>query len=97
MNTDEIDTFRNRLARFGAKGLQQADAEALADRLVLRDRDGDDRRVCVECQHLQGAFAWRCGNWRAAGIAMQASDASIGRDLGLLLQRCGGFTHIMKG
>ncbi len=38
MNTAEIDTFTGRLATFTDRGLTLAEAEALADRLVVRDR-----------------------------------------------------------
>ena len=37
MNTVEIDTFTARLARFTDKGMSLSDAEALADKLVVRD------------------------------------------------------------
>ena len=30
------------------------EAGRLAERLVQRDRDGDDRRACVECRNLAG-------------------------------------------
>jgi hypothetical protein len=87
MNTREIDTFTARLARFTDKGVSLGDAERLADSLVIRDREGDHRRLCLECSHLQGAGRWRCGNWRAADVAAQG----LARDLALTLQRCGGF------
>ena len=63
MNGAEIDTFAARLHKFADKGLARNDGEALADKLVLRDRDQDDRRVCLECKHLagHGAGSWRCG------------------------------------
>lgn len=38
MNTVEIDTFSQRLAAFISQGMTLTDAEALADRLVIRDR-----------------------------------------------------------
>lgn len=28
-------------------------AEAVADRLILRDQEKDDRRMCCECAHLR--------------------------------------------
>lgn len=87
MNSPEIDTFTARLARFTEKGLSLDDAERLADRLVIRDREGDDRRLCLECSHLQGYARWRCGNWQAASVARQG----LARDLVLILQRCNGF------
>ena len=57
-NSGEIDTFLARLARFADKGLGLDDAEALAEKLVARDRDLDDRRYCPECtHHWQGRCA----------------------------------------
>lgn len=87
MNTGEFDTFMARLARFIDKGVSYDEAERLADALVIRDREGDDRRLCLECPHLQGFGRWRCGNWHAADVPRQG----LARDLVLMLQRCGGF------
>ncbi len=50
------------IARAGSY-MQQADrhgfdvdvAERITDRLILRDRQGDDRRFCIECRHLNPA------------------------------------------
>ena len=96
MNGGEIDTFTARLARFTDKGLGLGldDAEALADKLVKRDRDLDDRRLCLECIHLSGQSgkAWNCRNWRRAGVASRARDAQLPAALVLQLQRCDGFT-----
>ena len=88
MTTAEIDTFMARVALFGRQGLALAQAQALADRLVTRDRDGDDRRMCLECAHLNGA---RCNNWSAALIAIRARDAFMPPELLRLLQHCPGF------
>lgn len=93
MNSREIDTFTARLARFTEKGVSLGDAEPLADRLVIRDREGDDRRLCLECAHLQGYNRWRCGNWQAASVARQG----LARDLVLILQRCSGFRPANAG
>jgi len=87
MNGREVDTFTARLARFTDRGLSLADAERLTDRLVIRDREGDDRRLCLECAHLQGVGPWRCGNWQAADVARQG----LARELVPMLQRCPGF------
>ena len=54
MNTVEIGTFTARLARFADKGIKLDAAQALADRLVTRDREADERRLCLECAHLAG-------------------------------------------
>jgi hypothetical protein len=93
MNTVEIDIFMVRLRNFTDKGLPTNDAETLADKLVLRDRDQDGRRVCLECRHLGGRVAgsWRCGNWQAAGIAILPRDTQLPADLVLQFQRCDGF------
>ena len=103
MNGAEIDTFAVRLHKFTDKGLARNDGEALADKLVLRDREQDDRRVCLECKHFagHGAGSWRCGNWQAAGVALRSRDAQLPADLVVQLQRCDGFaahlTSTQKG
>ena len=92
MNTAEIDTFMARLARFTDKRMALEAAEALADRLVARDREADARRVCVECAHLAGrAEAWECRNWQQAAIASKARDAQLSPALVIQPQRCDGF------
>lgn len=92
MNSVEIGTFMARLERFTDKGMAYDQAEALCDKLVQRDREGDDRRLCLECRHLQGAGRWRCGNWQQAGVAQQG----LARDLVLMLQRCDGYHPAMQ-
>jgi len=93
MTGSEIDTFTARVQRFTAKGLPYAEAESTADRLVKRDRDSDDRRLCLECTHLggYGRTSWRCGNWQAAGVAISQRDSQLPGDLVFQLQRCPGF------
>ncbi len=89
MTGAEIDNFKARLSKFGDKGLTAPDGEALADKLVLRDREADDRRVCLECRNLSGygPASWRCSNWKAAGVGA----SGLPFDLVLLLQGCDGF------
>lgn len=90
MNTAEIDTFTGRLHRFTRHGLDFTQAEQLADSLVQRDRGNDDRRLCLECVHLQhGAGLWGCNQWRRAGLGA----ASVAGDLVTVLQRCEGFKN----
>ena len=99
MNGAEIDLFTARLHRFTDKGLTIADGESLADKLVVRDREADDRRFCLECRHLSGygQASWRCGNWQAAGVAIRSRDSHLSVDLVLQLQRCHGFTpHLLS-
>lgn len=90
MNGAEIDTFTARLARFSDKGVSFEDAERLADMLVTRDRDGEDRRLCLECVHLQGAGRWRCSSWTLADVARDGLAA----DLVSMLQRCSAFDEV---
>lgn len=87
MNETEIDTLMTRLALFTGKGATVQDAEKQADRLMMRDREGDDRRLCLECAHLHGVGPWHCGNWRQSGMAQGGTP----RDTVALLQRCRGY------
>jgi len=54
MNGAEIKLFMGRvkvLSRY------TADAEAVANQLMLRDRDKhDDRKICLACKHLSGDY-----------------------------------------
>jgi hypothetical protein len=92
----EINTFTARLHHFTGCGMADTDAETLADKLVTRDRESDDRRLCLECAHMagQGAVAMRCTNWQRAGVAVQARDARLSGALAHRLQRCDGFKEI---
>ena len=93
MNTAEIDAFTARLARFTDKELTLNDAEALADKLLQRDREMDDRRICMECVHLQDAGRWRCRNTVMAGISLHTADTQLPSSLTHQLQRCAGFIN----
>lgn len=84
MNTAELGRFTAQVARFTDQGLPLVEAEALADRLVIRDRDGDDRRLCLECAHLSGR---RCGAWQRAAVGGPVLPTS----LLALPQRCTEF------
>ena len=50
--SDEIHAAR--LALFTDRGLSLDDAEFIADKLGRRDFEHDERRLCIECQHLSG-------------------------------------------
>ena len=93
MTGREIDTFTARLHHFTGRGLSGTDAETLADKLVTRDRDADERRLCLECVYLAGhAGIWGCRNWQRAGVATKPQHAQLSAALVLQLQRCDGFT-----
>ncbi|RCX08257.1 hypothetical protein IP95_02027 [Extensimonas vulgaris] len=85
MNGQELDTFMARQDLFQQRGTSPQDAERLADKLVIRDRGGDDRRLCLECRHLRGDGPYRCGNARAAGL-----HPDLAQDMVLTLQHCQG-------
>ncbi len=83
----EIAAFVGRHARLLSIGF--TDADDLAERLVLRDRDGDERRLCVECRHYRG---------RAGGTCRQPNRADLGGPavgaLALVLHCCPAFGPI---
>lgn len=80
----EIATFTARTERFALLG--RADADDLAERLTLRDRDGDDRRLCLECTWLSDTG--RC--LAAATGRIPGSDRRL-VPVQTILQRCGAF------
>lgn len=88
MTGREIDTMAERTHLFNRRGLAALEAELLADKLVTRDREADDRRLCLECVHLSRAGgALRCAQWQRAGLGVPGVPAG----LALVLQRCDGF------
>ena len=89
MNGAELQTFTGRVLLFTRRSIGEAQAEALADRLLIRDRQHDDRRLCLECTSYRPG---RCGNPRAAGL----NGHAVGADLATLLQRCPGFAPLLK-
>ena len=81
----EIDTFMAREARFMRLG-RVADAEHLAERLTLRDREQDDRRLCLECAALTDS---RCCEVAAQG-RLPGADRRL-EPVPNTLQRCPSF------
>lgn len=91
MNGLEIDTFTRRLHQFTGRGMAEPEAESLLDKLVTRDREGDDRRMCLECLHLKsGGGRWGCNQSQRAGLG--APSFSV--DLVQQLQRCDSFKAV---
>lgn len=86
----EIAAFTARTIMFVRRGISATDADDLAERLLLRDREHDERRSCIECEHHTHSH---CGNHKAAGLA----SAEIGCELATTLQRCAGFEPMSKG
>ncbi len=83
-----------RVERFVWLGLPTGEAESLAERLALRDRDFDHRTACAECACLKGRpGAWRCTNWQRAGIGAPAVPGAFVAEM---LQHCRGFKEGIK-
>jgi hypothetical protein len=80
----EISRFQARTAALRRRGITGDVADDLATRLTLRDREQDERVLCMECRHYRPG---RCGNHKAAGLA----SFEVGSDLSTMLQRCPGF------
>lgn len=84
----EIAAFTARQARALRAGFGNDDADDLAERLTLRDREGDERVLC----------AAECANHRV-GNCTRHRIAGVGRELGSIattLNRCPAFTSVEK-
>ena len=79
-----IARFQTRVRRLARLSLNTDDD--LAERLHLRDVEGEDRTLCVECSHYRPG---RCGNHRDAGLR----TAELARDMAAKLQHCVGFAQ----
>lgn len=83
----DISAFLDRRARLLRWGWAESEAEKVAERLVERDREHDERVSCADCRHYRPG---RCGNHRRAGLDV----VDVGRDLAAMLQRCPGFQSV---
>jgi hypothetical protein len=80
----EMAAFKARAERFQVLG--RTDAEELAQKLTLRDRDGDDRRLCLECTWLGDAGSCiAAANGRIPGATRRLEPVRT------ILQRCEAF------
>ena len=87
----QITRFNFRVALFLRRGAEPWLADALADRLAERDHERDDRRMCIECQHMQrdgGCFAAKQGWMKAEGISESF------KAMPEMLQRCSQFKFV---
>lgn len=74
----EIEKFASRLKIFIREGLDEQEAEDLAEAMLIRDFEGvDDRRICFECKNYLPAKV-SCAVYRK-------------RPLRFTLQRCEKF------
>lgn len=57
----ECAAMLDRIRKAESLGATPAEADTVADVLLIRDRQGDDRRLCIECRHVRpDAVGWRC-------------------------------------
>lgn len=89
----QVDPFIERRDRLLCAGLNQDEAALMAWKLERRDAERDDRRLCIECQHLSGgAGRFRCAQWRMHQII----SSDIPGDLvTAILHRCGEFDPLL--
>jgi len=85
-SADTIGAFIVRRDAFLRRGYGTDDADDLAERLTLRDREQDGRRMCVECSHL--GERGRC--LAAAGGQLPDADRRL-EPVPTILQRCEAF------
>lgn len=92
----EAERTAKRLALFAARGVKGDEAQALAQRLLMRDREGDRRGVCAECRQLVGSGPgrWRCGDNSHPNVNELAGAWVGAAFVHLRLHRCGGFSGI---
>jgi hypothetical protein len=89
----QADPFIERRDQLGRAGLHQDDAALMAWKLERRDREHDERRLCIECQHLFGdADGWRCFRWRQRQVFSPAIPSDM---VTSILHRCGGFEVVL--
>lgn len=79
-----------RVGLFQRRGLDEAYATQLADRLWERDAERDDRRLCLECAGLQrGGTCFPASQGRMHGVDRRYTPVQD------QLQRCPNFTWSM--
>lgn len=67
----------------------RTDAKELAQRLMIRDREQDNRRLCFECRHFK-PHRLECNNFEWAGF----TQPKLGSNWVHQLQRCLGFEEV---
>ena len=88
---DEIDRTGGRVHLFLRRGIGANDADDLAERLSLRDREGDDQRIRIECSQLSDKG--RC--LAAATGRLAGADARL-EPVQAILHGCDAF-ELCKG
>jgi hypothetical protein len=88
MTSDKLQRrMEKRIGLFLRRGTVRENAAEIAETLQRRDAERDDRRMCIECAHLQrdgGCFAARQG-WLPPHSSRSLTPVQD------MLQRCGEF------
>lgn len=80
------EVMKARVVAITRRGFRVDQAEELAEYLMLRDHDGDDRRMCVECSHLgDGGRCLAAARGRLLGAARWLEPVPT------ILHRCEAF------
>jgi hypothetical protein len=87
-NDTELDTMQARLMLFTRRGMDDTEADQLADKLLKVDREQSGQVTCHLCQHFNPRRK-TCGNFRSAGVGQE-----VGSDLAAMLQRCPGYKGV---
>lgn len=84
LNDHQRGLIRDNRAAIMAR-LSAANDPQQSKKLLIRDREHDDRRMCLECSCLTGGMGgWRCTAFRQRG----AREPGLPADLVGMLQRC---------
>ncbi len=101
LNDRQIARMQFRLDLFRRRGVPEAQAEKLVDRLVIRDAEKDDRHLCIECQHLDDdndCFAARllkvARERHPNRPARRHATEPIQQPMRTVLQRCSAFAFV---
>ena len=86
-----IVRFQARTATIQRHGFAEQDAEDLAERLHLRDRQADDRHMCLECRDLESTG--RCAAARRGDIP--GADRRM-EPVQTILMRCHAFQPTLR-
>jgi hypothetical protein len=81
----EEASFTHRINLFFGR----SDAKEIAHRLMIRDREQDDRRLCLECRYFK-PHRLECNNFEWAGF----TQPKLSSNWVSQLQRCLGFEEI---
>ncbi|MCV2423464.1 hypothetical protein [Paucibacter sp. DJ2R-2] len=69
---------------FKRRGMDDTEADKLADKLLQVDRDQTGQVTCHLCQHFNPRRK-TCGNFRSAGVGQEVGE------LAAMAQRCAGY------